>query len=136
MQEKNEFFCLSHSKFLLQAHLIFVVKYRKKLLTGEIENFVKNIFNNIAAQSDFKIDVMETDQDYIHMIVNYKPHIAITQIVRRLKSMSTVSIWKTHSSFLKNHFWKEKTFWSDGYFAASIGNASNETVKKYIEEQG
>jgi len=106
------------------------------LLTGEIENFVKNIFNNIAAQSDFKIDVMETDQDHIHMIVNYKPHIAITQIVRRLKSMSTVSIWKTHSSFLKNHFWKEKTFWSDGYFAASIGNASNETVKKYIEEQG
>jgi putative transposase len=136
MQEKNEFFCLSHSKFLLQAHLIFVVKYRKKLLTGEIENFVKNIFNNIAAQSDFKIDVMETDQDHIHMIVNYKPHIAITQIVRRLKSMSTVSIWKIHSSFLKNHFWKEKTFWSDGYFAASIGNASNETVKKYIEEQG
>ena len=136
MQEKNEFFCLSHSKFLLQAHLIFVVKYRKKLLAGEIETFVKNIFNDIAAQSDFKIDVMETDQDHIHMIVNYKPHIAITQIVRRLKSMSTVSIWKTHGSFLKNHFWKEKTFWSDGYFAASIGNASNETVKKYIEEQG
>jgi len=136
MQEKNEFFCLSHSKFLLQAHLIFVVKYRKKLLTGEIETFVKNIFNDIAAQSDFKIDVMETDQDHIHMIVNYKPHIAITQIVRRLKSMSTVAIWKTHGSILKNHFWKEKTFWSDGYFAASIGNASNETVKKYIEEQG
>ena len=50
--------------------------------------------------------------------------------------MSTVAIWKTHGSILKNHFWKEKTFWSDGYFAASIGNASNETVKKYIEEQG
>lgn len=135
MQE-NLFFSSGHSKFLLQAHLIFVVKYRKKLLKNDVDIFVKETFSEIASKSDFDIKIMQSDKDHIHMIVNYKPHISITQIVRRLKSLSTVAIWKNFQSLLGNHFWKEKTFWSDGYFVASIGNASAEIVQKYIEEQG
>jgi len=59
------------------------------------------------------------------------PKISPLQIVRKLKQETTVGIWKLHPE-LKKQFWKEKTFWSDG----SIGNASIETVRKYIEEQG
>jgi len=55
--------------------------------------------------------------------------------IRRLKQETTVRIWKRYPE-LKNHFWKEKTFWSDGYFCCAIENASIETVRKYIEEQG
>lgn len=45
-------------------------------------------------------------------------------------------IWKLHEEYLKTHFWKERTFFSDGYFCCTIGDANPETIKKYIDEQG
>ena len=71
---------------------------------------------------------MEVDINHIHILVKYKPKISILQIVRKLKQISTVNIWKSYSEELKVHFWKENTFWSDGYFACSIGNVSKETI--------
>ena len=50
--------------------------------------------------------------------------------------MSTTAIWKKHGFFLRHNFYKEYTFWTDGYFVSSIGNVSQETIKKYIENQG
>lgn len=57
-------------------------------------------------------------------------------IVRILKQISTVDIWKLYSTKLKQYYWKEKTFWADGYFICSCGDASTETIKKYIASQG
>ena len=79
---------------------------------------------------------METDQDHIHILVEYKSDISITSIVRKLKQESAFWIWKMHGNYLLKHFWKERIFWSDGYFACSIGEASPETIRKYIENQG
>lgn len=58
--------------------------------------------------------------------------------LRKMKIISRVHhhIWKKYKQLLKLHFWKEHTFWSDGYFVASIGNANEKTIQKYIEEQG
>lgn len=77
---------------------------------------------------------METDLDHIHLLVEYDPTSSLVSIVRRLKQISTIDVWKKHD--LSKFLWKEKTFWSDGYFVCSIGNASAETIKKYIENQG
>jgi len=63
------------------------------------------------------------------------PKLSPLQIVRRLKQESTYYIWKKWPQ-LQKLFWKEKTFWGDGYFCCSIGNASIDTVRKYIESQG
>jgi len=57
-------------------------------------------------------------------------------IAHRLKSQSTFHVWKTQDGILQWYFWKERTFWSDGYFVCTTGDASMETIKKYIEEQG
>ena len=123
-------------KYYLKAHLIFVCKYRKKLLQNGIDTAIKNKFKSISNASDFDIDVMETDQDHIHLLVDYKPDNSITSIIRKLKQESTFWIWKAHGNYLSKHFCKEHTFWSDGYFACSIGEASPETIRKYIENQG
>ena len=90
----------------------------------------------ISNRSNFKIDIMETDKDHIHFLLNISPNYSISSIVNRLKSMSTYMIWERHNDFLKNHFWKKNTFWSDGYFVCSIGEASPNTIRKYIENQG
>jgi len=50
--------------------------------------------------------------------------------------MSTIEIWKLYGVYLRNQFWNERTFWSDGYFVSSIGNVSEKTIKEYIEKQG
>lgn len=135
MSEK-EYHHVSHSKYLLKVHLVFACKYRKKLLQGEINESMKQILQEIADQSDFDIIVMETDADHIHIMLDYPPTLSVRQMVNRLKSVSTVHIWQKYEKFLLKHFWKVRTFWSDGYFACSTGDASADTIKKYIEEQG
>jgi putative transposase len=60
---------------------------------------------------------------------------SIGQYVRRIKQTTNSRLWRSFP-YLKNEFWREKTFWSDGYFVCSVGNASAETIRKYIQEQG
>lgn len=121
----------NHSKYSLKVHLVFVVKYRKKLLNPEIDFFIKQKFLQIAERSDFEIELMESDKDHIYLLIDYEPKVSILQIVRRLKQESTIDLWRVYENELKKHFWKERTFWSDGYFACSIGEgASYETIQQ------
>ena len=125
----------NHTKFLILSHLIFVWKYRKKLLNSYGEA-TKALFKEIAAASDFSSEQMEVDQDHIHCLVKSEPRISPLAIVRKLKQELTFRLWKTYEGELKRHFWKERTFWSDGSFCCTIGNASQETIRHYIESQG
>ena len=101
-----------------------------------MQDTIKEIFPVVELRSDFSIDIMETDKDHIHLLVSYPPNISVTSIARRLKQESTRELWDRYPEWLRRHFWKEHTFWSDGYFVCSIGEASPETVRKYIENQG
>ena len=121
---------------MLQIHLIFVVKYRKKLLNESLKYDMLQKLFDISKRYDFKIKTMNSDIDHLHMLISIKPSISVSQIVRVLKQESTVYIWKKYKQLLKLHFWKEHTFWSDGYFVSSIGNANEKTIQKYIAEQG
>ena len=127
----------NHSKYLLMCHLIFVCKYRKKLLV-RYDKEIKKLFYDIAEEKDLNIIEMKVDKDHIHTLVQYPPTKSILEIVRCFKQMSTYRIWRQNNNqiYLKKHFWKENTFWSDGYFACSIGNVSKEIIEKYIQEQG
>ena len=109
------------------VHLIFVVKYRKGMLFGVIREDVKQYIFDIVetcVRKHWYIRRMETDKDHIHILLQYNPVDSISQIVSTLKSYSTYHVWKKHSVYLRGLFWKENTFWSDGYFACSIGNVS------------
>ena len=131
----NNYVSRNHSKYYLKVRLIFVFKYRKKLLINNFDNIVKNVILEISYRSNFIIDILETDEDHIHMLISYPPKFSVTSIVRKLKQETTINLWKNYPKFLSKHFWKEHTFWSDGYFACSIGEANPETIKRYIENQ-
>jgi putative transposase len=122
------------SKHLIVYHLILVVKYRKPLL-GRFGDHAKCFLEDIAKRSEFQIPEMEVDKDHIHLLVVSPAKLAPAQIVRRLKAESTRLLWEAHPELCRE-FWKRNIFWSDGYFCASIGNASLETVRQYIENQG
>ncbi|WP_371185295.1 IS200/IS605 family transposase [Thalassotalea maritima] len=75
------------------------------------------------------------DKDHIHILLTISPTICVASYVRRIKQSTTQSLWSKFK-WLKKQFWIEKTFWSDGYFVCSVGNASADTIRKYIQEQG
>jgi len=130
-----EYISENHSKHLLMCHLIFVCKYRKKLLL-KVGDDIKTEIESIANHYGWQIIEQEIDQDHIHILIRYSPKWSILEIVRLLKQLTTYRMWQKHNKYLSQHFWKERTFWSDGYFSCSIGNVSKEIIQKYIQEQG
>ena len=127
----------NHSKYLLQYHLIFVCKYRKKLLaSNSISNDIKSLSKSICEKHNVIIKYMETDKDHIHYMIETEPTMSVSKIVNLMKSYTTYHIWKRYPNYLRKHFWKEHTFWTDGYFVCSVGNVSEKILKEYIENQG
>ena len=113
-------------KYLLQYHIIFVCKYRKKLLTSkQISDDIKQFSYEICQKHKVIIRYMETE-----------PTMLVSKIVNLMKSYTTYHILGKYPNYLRKHFWKENTFWTDGYFACSVGNVSEEMLRKYIENQG
>ena len=133
--KESQYHSKDSAKYLLKIHLILVCKYRKQLLTT-IDEDCKQIMFEISQSSNFSIDIMEIDKDHIHLLLDIVPKISVSSIVNRLKVMSTNRLWKKYKDYLQTQFWKEKTFWSDGYFVFTTGNANMETIKKYIKTQG
>ena len=125
----------NHAQFLILEQRIFVCKYQKSILKRSGEE-TKRIFEDIATHSDFSFETMEVDQDPLHCLVKSEPKISPLAIGRRLKQESTIQLWRVHERALRTHFWKERTFWSDGYFCCTVGNASQETIRQSLESQG
>ena len=127
----------NHSKYLLQYHLIFVCKYRKKLLSSNsISSDMKSLSKFICEKHNVIIKYMETDKDHTHYMIETEPNINLCDLVRTMKSYTTYHIWKKYHIYLSKCFWKEYTFWTDGYFVCSVGNVSEKILKEYIENQG
>ena len=91
---------------------------------------------DIANTRGYEIIVIETDKDYIHFLLSYDTADRVCDTVKIVKQDTIYCLWQKYSSVLSKQYWKEKTFWSDGYFACSIGEVSSATIQKYIESQG
>ena len=97
----------SRAKTRLRYHLIFSTKFRRKCL-NKIHDVVIDAFRKVEAKSNFKIMAIELDEDHVHMLVSFKPHYSIEQVVRRLKQMSTFYIYQKEYEYLKQFYWKQK----------------------------
>ena len=123
---QSNYISTNHSKHYLKAH------NRKSLLVNQLKQDMYTIFNNIIDNSDFSVEVFESDINHIHFLIRYIPRLSISQIVRRLKQESTRQIWLLHSTLLRREYWYKNMFWSAGYFVCSIGEASPDTIRQYI----
>jgi len=133
----DEYYRGHHNKYRLTIHLIFVAKYRKKLFVSRyIVEDIKQILHDVSLSKGWKIIEMETDKDHVHILLDYKTTDCVSDIVKVLKMATTNMMWRKYTNFMKKNFWKEHTLWSDGYFACSIGEASRETIQRYIQNQG
>ena len=127
-----------HCKNHLRYHIIFVTKYRRKCL-NEIRQSVFDAFKYVESKSHMKIYNMNIDQDHIHLLISFPPDYSISQTINRLKQMTTNYLYriKNVEIWLKKFYWKKKrVIWTHGYFISTIGHISEQTVFKYIENQG
>lgn len=134
-KHQDRYESIAHAKTRLRYHIIFSTKYRRKCLT-QIRDSIFNSFQYAQERSHFKILKMELDKDHIHFLVKFKPTLSIEQVVRRMKQLSTNYLWKHEKNYLKQFYLKDKVLWSGGYFCSTIGEVSEETIRKYIELQG
>ena len=123
-------------KYSLKVHIVLVTKYRKQLLKGSIADDVKQKIYDICNSNGYEIIAMETYKDHIHFIISYDTTDRVCDIVKLIKQQTTYYLWKKYTTFLSKQYWKKKIFWSDGYFACSIGEVASATIQKYIESQG
>ena len=132
----NGYYRHNRRKYSLKVHIVLVTKYRKQLLQGSIADDVKQKILDIANTRGYEIIAMETDKDHIHFLLSYDATDRVCDIVKIVKQETTYYLWQKYNSVLSKQYWKKKIFWSDGYFACSIGEVSSATIQKYIESQG
>lgn len=91
-----------------------------------MDHVTKRRFKDSATPSNFSFETMEVGQDHSHCLVKSKPRISSLALVRRLKQESIIQLWREHECELRRYFWKERTFWSDGYFCCTVASVSQE----------
>lgn len=118
-----------HSVTNLQAHLVFVTKYRRTVFSSDGLAVVRDAFEGVAKKMDFWILECNGEPDHVHLLVEYPPKLSISQLVNHLKGVSSRLYRKQYPSPHKQHLW------SPSYFAVSCGGAPIETLRQYIQNQ-
>ena len=123
----------AHNKHALAVHLIWVVKYRRTVLTHQIGDRVKEIICQVASEVGCEIISIETDVDHVHVIVRLRPTHQVSDVVRRFKGRTARLIFQEFPA-IKNRLWGGH-LWQPSYYAATVGGAPLEMLKKYVESQ-
>ncbi len=114
-------------------HLVWIPKYRRRVLRGKIAIRVRQLLNEACEVNRWQIREMSIQADHIHVIVQIKPSDSVSEVVQILKGGTSRVIRKEFPE-LEEFLWGD-SFWADGYFAESIGQVSEDIVKKYIRDQ-
>lgn len=124
----------AHCVYLLQYHIVWCSKYRFFVLKDEVETALKNVLQNICQTYNYEIKALEVMPDHVHLFVSVGQTVTPCDIVCTLKSISTIKLLEQFPH-LRKLYSRKGSLWSRSYFISSIGNVSEVTVKKYIEEQ-
>ena len=129
-----EFDSNAHSVFLLNYHLILVVKYRRKVFDDRISERAKEIFSRIAPSYNITLQEWGHDEDHVHILFRAHPKSAISKFINAYKSASS-RLLKKEFPEIRLKLWQEQ-FWSQSFCLLTTGGAPLEIVKEYIQTQG
>ena len=124
----------SHSVYDLKYHLVWITKYRKKVLQREIGLRLRELLKQTCATLDVVILKGSVGVDHVHLLVSVPPNVSVSDLMQRLKGRSSRLMLEEFGE-LKRSFWGQH-LWARGYFAASSGNVTDEVIAEYIANQG
>ena len=129
----------SHCKYNINYHIIWIPKYRKKLLVGKVAEVLRTIINGQCEQIKADVLALEIMPDHIHLFVGAKPTHTPYKIVKKLKGNTSTQLRRCfpnlHFLGYQRHYKKFNNLWAIGYYCGSAGHVSQDAVKRYIEEQ-
>ncbi|ASX28005.1 transposase [Rickettsia sp. MEAM1 (Bemisia tabaci)] len=123
----------SHSQYDLKVHLIWIPKYRKRILIGKVLERTRDLLRQICMEHEVHIISGKISCDHVHMFISYKPQISLSKLVQYLKGISS-RILLQEFTHLRKQFWGNH-LWARGYMAVSSGNITDEMIQHYIDEQ-
>ncbi len=122
-----------NSVYQIGYHIVWCTKYRKQILTDQIAEDMQELLTKIAEDNNFTIESMEIMPDHIHLFVTATPNHLIASMIKALKGVSARYLFKKHP-YLKKQLWGGH-LWNPNYYVGTVGNISEQTIKKYIETQ-
>ena len=122
-----------HCVFNMHVHLVFVTKYRKDVFTKPMLDAMEGMFKKVCLDFEAELIEFNGEDDHVHLLINYPPKVAVSNLVNSLKGVSSRHLRKDFPE-IKNKLWGG-SLWSPSYFASSCGGAPLEIIKQYIEQQ-
>lgn len=118
----------------INYHVVWSVKYRRKILTPEIETFLKATVQEIATDKGFTVHLFETGAcDHVHCFISAPPKLSITTIVKYLKGITGRKLFEQYPQ-IREKLWKGQ-LWNHSYYIETIGAVSEDNIRRYIEQQ-
>jgi putative transposase len=123
----------AHGAYHHQYHIVWIPKFRKKILKGSLKEFVeKRLFDIQRFHPDIKIEKYSIQKDHVHLVIVTPPRYSVSSIVGKIKANTSREIRK-HFEWIKKIYWRNE-FWSPDFFSSTVG-INEEVIKRYVEFQ-
>ena len=120
--------------YSLQYHVVWCVKYRRKVITEQIEKSLFEILTKIAQDNKFRIWEFNTDKDHVHLLIDCSPQNYIPSMLKALKGVSARLLMKQYGNELRKQLWGGH-LWNPSYFIATVSENTEQQVRDYIKSQ-
>ena len=128
----NDLLSLSHAVWDCKYHIVWIPKYRRKVLYGELRKHLGEVFRGLARQKESRVMEGHLMPDHVHMFISIPPKYAVAQVIGFIKGKSAIHIARTYGGRKKNFVGEH--FWARGYYV-STGGKDEEVVREYIKKQ-
>ena len=119
--------------YALHVHLVFVTKYRRRVLDEAATATLRPIFARVCEDFGAELRACDGEDDHVHMLVEYPPTVLLPTLVNSLKGVSSRLLRQQRPDIVRR-YWKN-VLWSPSYFAASCGGAPLDIIRRYVEQQ-
>ena len=123
---------LSHSRWECKYHVVFIPKYRRKTLCGELRRHLGEVFHRLAAQNESRVEEGHLMPDHVHMMMSIPPKYAVSQVIGFIKGKSAIHLARVYSERRRN--FTGQHFWARGYFVSTVGR-DEAVIREYIRKQ-
>ena len=128
----DDYESLSPSKWECKYHVVFIPKYRRKTLYGELRQHLGDVFRRLAIQKESWVEEGHLMPDHVHMMISIPPKYAVSQVIGYIKGKSAIHLARVYGERKRN--FTGQHFWARGYFVSTVGR--DETViREYIRKQ-
>ena len=123
----------SHTKHRLQYHVVWIPKYRRRVLRGKIAVRLKRLLYEASRVNRWWISELSIQEDHVHVMIQLGAEKSLGEVVQSLKG-GTSRVLRKEFPELEEFLWGD-SFWADGYFAETVGKVDEDVVKRYIRDQ-